>query len=386
MIQYIQLKSLISTLLFSFALVTFGLIRSCDKTEINEDPSQEIPVTHYKIDTLVKGLRNPWGIAFLPDGSLLFTERGGKLYFMSSPSSIPEEIIGMPAVASSGQGGLLDVKPHPDFENNRWIYITYAAREGNGAVTRMGRGKLVGLSLTSYEVIFSSIPVVSSSIHFGSRIVFDDEGFVYCGIGDRGRSDEAQNISNHLGTVVRMKEDGSPALDNPFSGNVNAAPHLYAFGIRNPQGMDIHPETREIWMHEHGPRGGDEINILRPGHNYGWPEVSHGVNYNGTPVGSGDSSRPGFTDPVHHWTPSIAPCGMAFYNGNVFPNWKNHLFVGALAGQHISRLEFNGSILVKETKHLNGFARFRAITTGPDGYLYFLTESPGLLCRLVPEI
>ncbi|HMQ08048.1 MAG TPA: PQQ-dependent sugar dehydrogenase [Saprospiraceae bacterium] len=361
--------------------------KGCDGDSLVEEKETEsYEQPPYIVDTLLTGLSNPWGLVFLPDESFLFTERSGRLYYMESVNASPVAIQGVPQVASVGQGGLMDVQIHPNFESEPWVYITYSVSLPGGYTTRLGRGYWEENHFSRFEVLFTAQPVLNTSVHFGSRIIFDDKGHVYCGIGDRGRPQLAQDISNHMGTVVRMKLDGSPADDNPFTGNPVAAPHIYAYGIRNPQGMAVHPETKEIWLHEHGPKGGDEVNLIKPGLNYGWAVVSHGVNYNGTAVGSGQSSGPGFADPLHYWTPSIAPCGMDFYTGGIFPDWKNSIFIGALAGQHISQLIFNGYELVSEKRHLQGFARFRAVTSGPDGFLYFLTESPGLLCRIKPDL
>ena len=350
-----------------------------------EQNGSEMPFTpvDLKLDTLISGLINPWGMDFLPNGNIIFTQRNGKMSILDANGTL-SELSGMPSIVSTGQGGLLDVILHPDYESNGWIYFSASASEGNGFSTALFRGKLNGLALEQVEKIFQSEPISTSGVHFGNRIVFDDQKHIYLCFGDRGSQALAQNNSNHAGTVVRLNEDGSIPSDNPFVGTNGAKAEIWSYGHRNPQGMVRHRETGEIWLHEHGPQGGDEINIIEKGQNYGWPLATFGINYNGTPV-SKDTFVEGTILPVYYWVPSIAPCGMDFYLSDSIPQWKGNLFIGALAGKHLNMLEVNGRTIVNETRLLQDFARFRCVRQGPDGYLYFLTEGPGLMCRFRPK-
>nr|MBS0038555.1 PQQ-dependent sugar dehydrogenase [Saprospiraceae bacterium] len=337
----------------------------------------------FYIDTLATGLQNPWGMEFLPDGRILICERPGRLRVYQNNRLSPVPIENLPEVWAHGQGGLLDVVIHPEYEQNGWIYLAYAAiGQGNNGNLAISRARLEGNRLTDVERIFHGQPHTSARVHFGTRLVFDDEGYLFFSIGDRGNSSNAQKLDNHNGKVLRIYDDGSVPQDNPFVNTAGALPEIWAYGSRNIQGMQIHPETRVLWSHEHGPKGGDEINIIKKGANYAWPKATYGVNYNGTTI-TDKTSLEGTEDPVLHWTPSIAPCGMDFVTSEQYPGWKNNILVGALAGQHIHRVSLSGDEVDETEKILQGFARFRAIVQGPDGYIYVLTEEPGLFLKIV---
>ncbi len=351
--------------------------------------SQEFNSEEHTIraEVVAKGLEHPWAVAFLPDGRILITERPGRIRIVRDGSLDPEPVSNVPAVYARNQGGLLDLVPHPEFASNGWIYLSYAVPDRGGARTALARGRIEGHALVDLEVLFEADNPASGGRHFGSRIVFGPEGMLYLTVGDRGESDEAQDLSNHNGTVVRLMDDGSVPADNPFFARPPALPEVYTFGHRNPQGIAVRPETGQIWLSEHGPRGGDEVNLLRAGANYGWPTITYGRAYSGFRIGEG-TAKAGLEQPVLHWTPSIAPSGSAFYDGDLFPNWKGNLFVGALKFRYLSRLELVGDAIVHEEQLLRGeFGRIRDVRQGPDGALYLLTDQPnGRLVRLSPPV
>lgn len=339
---------------------------------------------NYRVEVLAEGLQNPWGMAFLPDGRILIAERPGQMRIYADGQLLEESVGGMPPVWANGQGGLLDVVLHPDYDKNGWIYLGYARPGSRGGNTAISRVRLEGNQITEEELLFHGQPHTTAGHHFGTRILFDEDHYMFFTIGDRGVMENAQDLANHNGKMLRLHDDGRIPEDNPFVGHRNAMPEIWNYGHRNIQGMAWHPLTDELWTHEHGPRGGDEINIERPGENYGWPLATHGINYNGTII-TPDTTLPGMVDPILHWTPSIAPCGMAFVTSEHYPGWENSLLVGALAGKHIQRLVFDGEQLLHTERLLEGRARFRAISQGPDGYIYVLTEGPGEFFRIVPE-
>ncbi len=336
-----------------------------------------------RIDTLATGLENPWSMAFLPDGRILIAERPGRLRIFADGELKDTPVQGLPEIWANRQGGLLDVVLHPDYDENGWIYIAYAAPFDDGGNTAVSRGRLTGNSFTDMELIFQAEPATGSGQHFGTRIVFDEDNYLFTTVGDRGVMDNAQKLENHNGKVIRILDDGRVPPDNPFVNVEGAMPEIWSYGHRNIQGMSIHPETGVLWTHEHGPKGGDEINIIRKGLNYGWPEVTHGVNYNGSII-TPDTTKAGMEDPLYHWTPSIAPCGMTFVFSDKYPEWHGDILVGALAGRHIHRVILDGEKVTDTEYMLQDFARFRDLRTGPDGYIYVLTESPGLFFRIVP--
>lgn len=345
------------------------------------------------VETLADNLSHPWGIAFLPDGRMLVTERVGRLRLLDPDAPkgkrLSKPIKGVPKVAARRQGGLLDVALDPDFKNNRLIYLSYSEpRQGNRSATAVARGRLnkAETVLLSTQVIFRQQPPAKGGAHFGSRLVFARDGALFITTGDRYHlRDEAQDPSNHLGKVIRINRNGSLRTDNPNAEGKSWAPEIWSIGHRNAQGAAIHPETGELWTVEHGARGGDEINIPRKGRNYGWPVITYGRDYSGAKIGV-STHKEGMEQPVYYWDPSVAPSGMVFYTGEKFPNWAGNLFVGALAGMSLIRLELEGERVQIEERMLEGLdARIRDVRQGPDGYLYLLNDSDGRVLRLLPS-
>jgi glucose/arabinose dehydrogenase len=340
----------------------------------------------FRLAKLVGGLDHPWSVAFLPDGGMLVTERPGRLRVVRDGKLQPEPVAGVPAVYARGQGGLLDVALHPQFAQNGWVYLSYAEPGEGGASTALARAKLVQNRLEDLRVIFRQEPKTGTGVHFGGRIVFDRAGFLYLTLGERGEKDRAQRPDNHHGSVIRLHDDGRVPADNPFVGKTGWKPEKVDLGHRNQQGAALHPQTGVLWTHEHGPQGGDEVNIIRAGVNYGWPVITYGVNYgSGTKIGEG-THKEGMAQPLYYWVPSIAPSGMAFYTGDKFPKWQGDLFVGSLKFELLVRLKLDGDKVVKEERLIKGaIGRIRDVRMGPDGFLYLLTdESKGVLARLEP--
>jgi len=341
----------------------------------------------FRISSLVTGLENPWSVAFLPDGRFLITERAGRLRLVSSDFKLdPKPIDGLPEVISHGQGGLFDVVLHPQYAQNGWIYWAYNARGPGGWGTALARGKLQGQQMTDVQVLFSMQPKTRSGFHFGGRIVFDQAGFVYLTLGDRGDKDRAQKLDDHAGSVIRLHDDGRVPANNPFVKRAGALAEKWTLGNRNMQGAALHPQTGELWTHEHGPQGGDELNVMRSGLNYGWPVITYGVNYGlGTKIGEGQE-KPGMVQALKVWVPSIAPSGMAFVSGSQFPQWQGSLLIGALRGQMLVRLTLDGEKVVSEERLFQGRpGRIRDVRMGPDGLVYLLTDDvQGALLRIEP--
>jgi aldose sugar dehydrogenase len=341
----------------------------------------------FRLVTLVGGLQNPWSIAFLPDGRMLVTERPGRLRTVSSDFKLdPKPIEGLPRITASGQGGLFDVVLHPDYKDNGWIYLAYNGPGDGGWGTELMRGRLNGHRLVDTEVLFRMQPKSRAGQHFGGRIVFDRDGYVFLTLGDRGDMPRAQRMDDHAGSVIRLHDDGRVPEDNPFVNRRGAKPEKFTLGNRNMQGAALHPRTGELWTHEHGPQGGDEINIMRAGKNYGWPVITYGVNYGtGTKIGEG-THKEGMEQPLLHWTPSIAPSGMAFYTADKFPNWRGNLLVGALRHQLVMRVELDGEkVIGQEALIRNEIGRIRDVRVGPDGYVYLATDAGnGIIARLEP--
>lgn len=338
----------------------------------------------FRVTTVADGLSHPWGMAFLPDGRLLITERPGRVRVIRDGVLQSTPVGGLPDIAVAGQGGLLDIALHPDFSDNRWVYLSYAASGPGGYGTEVARGRFRGDRLEDLEVIFRALPKESGGRHFGSRLVFDHDGYLYITLGDRGHRPNGQDLSTHTGSIVRVHDDGSVPADNPFTGRER--PEIFTYGNRNVQGAALHPETGVLWAHEHGPQGGDELNIIESGKNYGWPVITYGANYGtGTKIGEG-THKTGMEQPLWYWDPSIAPSGMTFYTGDEFPRWRNNIFVGALAFELLARLEVDDGRIVKEERLLEGeYGRIRAVEQGPDGYLYLLTdERNGRVLRIEP--
>jgi glucose/arabinose dehydrogenase len=345
-----------------------------------------------RAETVVDGLEHPWALEFLPDGSALVTERVGRLRLVSPQGELSDPLSGVPEVDARDQGGLLDVALDPAFEENRLVYLSFAEPgEGGANSTAVARGRLSEdrTALEDVEVIFSQQPKLPSTMHFGSRLVFDGDGHLFITLGERSKEQfrgQAQDLGSHLGKIVRVNPDGSVPEDNPFANQEGALPEIWSYGHRNIQAAAMNPETGELWEIEHGPKGGDELNVPKPGANYGWPEVSFGVNYSGTPVGTGESDAPGFEDPIYQWTPVIAPSGMTFYTGESLPDWQGDLFVGGLASTALVRLELDGNSVVEEERILEQAGRrIRDVVVGPEGALFLVTdEDNGEIIRITP--
>ena len=341
-----------------------------------------------RVNVLTRGLSHPWSLAFLPDGRMLVTERRGRLYYVAADGTLdPTPIAGLPEqVAEAGQGGLHDVVPHPEFSRNRLVYFAYAGKGAGGYGTELARGRLDGHRLDGVEVLFRALPKSRGGRHFGGRVVFDGAGHVFLTLGDRGDRPRAQDLGDHAGSIVRLTEDGGIPADNPYVATAGARPEIFSLGNRNVQGAVMNPWTGELWAHEHGPQGGDEVNVIRAGVNYGWPVATYGRNYGlGTKIGEG-VHKEGMAPPLHQWTPSIAPSGMAFYDGDEFPGWRGSLLAGALKFRLLSRLEFEGERFVREERMLEDvIGRIRDVRVGPDGYVWLLNDaSDGVIARLEP--
>lgn len=355
--------------------------------------AQEVQTKEHRVRIveLVRGLEHPWSLALLPDGRWLVTERPGRLRVIAGGKLEPQPVAGLPRIDAQGQGGLLDVVAHPRFADNGWIYLTYAQRDERGRNgTELARGRLIGgpnaYRLADLQVLLRLEPKDGSGLHFGSRIAFDREGMLYVTFGDRGTMARAQRLDDLAGKIVRLTEDGRPAPGNPFAGLAGARPEIFSLGHRNVQGAALDPVTGALWAHEHGPQGGDELNLVKPGVNYGWPIVTYGVNYvTGTKIGEG-TEKPGLAQPVKYWTPSPALSGMAFYTGDKFPRWRGDALIGALRGQALIRVRLDGERFVEDEFMLRGaLPRIRDVRVGPDGFVYLLTDLPnGGILRLEP--
>jgi glucose/arabinose dehydrogenase len=348
----------------------------------------QAPAVEPRPVTVARGLVNPWALAFLPDGRMLVTERPGRLRIVGADGRLSEPVQGLPAVDAAGQCGLLDVVVDPKFAETKLVYWTFAEAGEGGNGTAVARGRLEGNRLADVQIIFRQLPKVSSSLHCGSRIVFAPDGRLFVGLGDRfSRKEDAQTLDNHLGKVVRIDPDGKVPADNPFVSTPGARPEIFSRGHRNIQGMALHPVTGELWESEHGPQGGDEINVIDAGRNYGWPLVTYGRNYGtGTRIGE-EGPRPGFEQPLKWWGPtSIAPSGMAFVTSDRYPGWKGNLLVGALRGEILLRLTLDGRRVTGEERLLKDMnARIRDVRQGPDGAIYIVTDgNDGRVIRLAP--
>lgn len=345
------------------------------------------PIT---VQVVAQGLTHPWGLAFLPGGRFLVTERGGQLRVVDAHGTVGPPLAGVPRVSAGGQGGLLDVVTDAAFERNRTLYFCFSEPGDGGNSTALARAELAAdaTQLSNVKVIFSQQPKVASSLHVGCRIAQPAPDLLFLTLGERfSRSDDAQTLDNHLGKVVRIHTDGRVPADNPFVKQAGARPEIWSYGHRNPQGATMAPDGR-LWIHEHGPMGGDELNLPTPGANFGWPLASFGLHYNGRAVGKGQPTQPGVTAPVHHWTPSIAPSGMAFVTSNRYgPGWQGNLMVGSLKFAYLARLALDGTRVVREHRLLTERGqRIRDVRQGPDGLLYVLTDAPnGELLRLLPR-
>lgn len=361
------------TLLAAFALGSPSMVYAA--------PSEQVITSHaaaFSLEEVATGLSNLWGMTFLPDGSMVVTERAGKMRVISKDGVVGEPVKGLPAIAVGGQGGLLDVVASPQFNSNRKIYFSYSEPSANGKTnsTAVSEAILVGNQLVSVKTIFSQKPKVNSAGHFGSRLVFADDGTLFITLGDRqSEKDKAQTLDNHIGKVVRINVDGSVPKDNPYINQKGALPEIWSYGHRNIQGAAIHPETRVLWTGEHGPQGGDEINITLAGKNYGWPVITYGENYGGGKIGEG-THKEGMEQPLYKWVPSIATAGFIFYTGDAFPEWKGNILMTSLKDKTLVRLTLDGDKVVSEERLLGKELkeRLRHVVQGPDGFVYLLTD------------
>jgi glucose/arabinose dehydrogenase len=340
--------------------------------------------TAFTSEKLYEGFNNPWGMTWLPDGRLLVTERAGEILVFKNDKFTGEKLSGVPEVVNRGQGGLLDIQLDPDFKTNGWIYIAYSKPMEDGASTAVTRFKLKGNQLIEKKDIFVAKPVLKADFHFGSRIVFDKAGYLYVSVGERGTQPKVQLLDNDHGKIHRIYPDGRIPTDNPFAGQAGASASIWTLGHRNPQGMVYDAANDRIWAVEHGPKGGDELNLIQKGKNYGWPKTSYGINYDGT-ILTEFKEMEGIENPARFWVPSIGPCGMAIVTSDKYSDWKGNLLVGALAFRHVARVQLDGTKYVTEEKLLQDIGRVRHVAQSPDGFIYVLTEGPGLLLKLVPK-
>ncbi|HEX9580510.1 MAG TPA: PQQ-dependent sugar dehydrogenase [Gemmatimonadales bacterium] len=379
----------------SLGLVATGLALGVVPPVSGQMPVQRSAFHDYRIVTVAEGLIHPWSIAFLPGGDVLVTERPGRLRVVRNGTLLADPVSGVPPVHAQGQGGLLDVVPHPNFATNRLLYLSYSKpyADGNGATTAVVRGRFENDRLTGVEQIFEAVS--RGAGHYGSRLAFDRNGFLFITVGDRQvppaenqESHPAQDLSNHHGTINRIHDDGRVPDDNPFVGRAGARPEIWSYGHRNPQGLAIHPETGDVWATEHGPQGGDELNLIRPGLNYGWPVVGYGVNYRSGATLHVGTHREGMEPPVHFWVPSIATSGLLVYTGDQFPGWKGNLLVGGMAGEQLARLTMDGQRVEIEETLVRRMGRVRDVRQGPDGYIYLAIDdrqgAPTAVVRLEP--
>lgn len=378
------LKSFASVLALGFF---FSACQSNGNSTNNTPPRDGTPVVSesasFYVDTLVENLENPWGITWLPDGRALVTERGGEILIIESDIYNGKKLQGFPETYVNGQSGILDIQTHPHYEDNGWIYVTYAKPGDGGGSTTLIRFKVEGDQIHELEELYQTTPLTTRGVHFGSRIIFDNDGYLYFSTGDRGVMENSQQLNNDMGKVHRLFDDGRIPEDNPFVNTAGANPSIWSYGHRNIQGMVYDSDNNIIYATEHGPRGGDELNIVEKGKNYGWPVITYGIDYSGAII-SDLTEKEGLEQPIHYWTPSIAACGLMFYTGDKFPNWKGNIFSGALALTHVARVEVANGNYVHEEKLLDGIGRVRQVAQSPEGYIYVLTEGPGMLLKLVP--
>lgn len=380
-----HLKSYMPRAAFYFFLGAVILVQGVISGKADADVTQSTDLYQVRVITVARGLENPWGLGFLPDGRMLVTERPGRLRIVDKTGTVSKPLAGVPEVFARGQGGLLDVALDPDFQENGYVYLSFVEPGKGGGGTAAGRGRLMEDRLEDFKVIFRQVPKADTRVHFGSRMVFSRDKKLFITIGERGQRERAQDFSIHRGQVVRVMPDGTVPGDNPFAGRQGYRPETWSHGHRNQQGAALHPVTGRLWTVDHGARGGDEINIPLKGRNYGWPVISYGRHYSGLKIGEG-TRKEGLEQPVYYWDPSIAPSGMAFYTAERFSAWKGNLLVGALKGRMLVRLELKGEKVVGEERMLQGLKeRIRDVRQGPDGLVYLLTDSrDGRLLRLEP--
>ncbi|NMH88617.1 PQQ-dependent sugar dehydrogenase [Flavivirga algicola] len=370
--------------IFSILSIIFMSCMSCAQQTESEVKAETSTTNKYTTVAVVSDLNIPWGMAFLQDGSMLITEKTGELIHFKNGTKT--NIEGVPEIYLRGQGGLMDIKLHPDYENNGWIYISYASPEGegNGGNTAILRAKLDNNTLVDKKVLYKAEPNTKGGRHWGSRIEFDNEGYLYFSVGDRANRDvNPQDITRDCGKIYRLNDDGSIPKDNPFINTANAKTAIYSYGHRNPQGMTKNPSTGEIWINEHGPQGGDEINIVQKGKNFGWPVISYGINYDGTAF-TDITEKEGMEQPLFYWVPSIAPSGMTFISSDKYPDWKGSTLVGSLKFEYLERLVLENNKVVKREKLFEDIGRVRNVIEAPDGYIYVAVEGKGIV-KIVPE-
>lgn len=348
-----------------------------------QDPIKSEKLT-FNMEIIETGINVPWGMEFLPNGDILVTEKSGQIKVIRNGKVQEQEITGVPKVYARGQGGLFDLQLHPKYAENGWIYISYSAPnpDGNGGMTHIMRAKLKGNALTDQEVLFKGAPYTTSGVHFGGRMEFGKDGYLYFSIGERGEKEKAQSLETYNGKVYRIKDDGTIPTDNPFYNTPGAIKAIYSYGHRNPQGLRLHPQTGELWETEHGPMGGDELNIVRKGKNYGWPKVTFGIDYNGAII-SKDTTLPGIEAPIFYWKPSIATSNLVFVTGNKYPSWKGNVLVCGMVLQRLERLELNGDQVTHREILLDKIGRVRNVEQGPDGFIYVSVEG-GKIIKIVP--
>lgn len=346
--------------------------------------------TPYEVTIIADGLSSPWAVTSLPDGRLIITEKAGALRIATTTGELSNPITGFPEVDDRNQGGLLDVAPAPDFETSRMLYFTFAEKTAQGSLTAVGKGRLSAneKQIENFQVIFRAIPYYDNSMHFGSRIVFDNNGNLFVSTGERSdpaTRPKAQLLDNGYGKVMHITPDGKPVGGNPFINTEGALPEIYSYGHRNPQGLAIHPSTQELWLSEMGPRGGDEINLIKPGRNYGWATITYGIEYSGETIGEGITQKEGFEQPVYYWDPVLSPSGMTFYSSEIIPEWQNNLFIGGLGSKHIARIVLKNNKVIGEERLLTDEnQRFRDVGEGKDGALYAVTDE-GRLYRIAKK-
>ncbi|MCU7548208.1 PQQ-dependent sugar dehydrogenase [Chitinophagaceae bacterium LB-8] len=372
-------------------VISLSSVLACEPSNGNEDinrdtntPADTTQWSGFTVQKLYDQFRNPWGMAWLPDGRLLITERSGEILVFKDDKFTGEKLSGVPAVFNKGQGGLMDIQLHPNYAQNKWIYITYSKPGPGGAATAVMRFKLEGNQMVEQQDIFVAKPYLPADFHFGSRVVFDKNGFLYVSVGERGTQPKVQQLDNDHGKIHRIYDDGRVPADNPFAGQKDAKASIWTYGHRNPQGMVYDAANDRIWEIEHGPKGGDELNLIQKGKNYGWPKTSYGINYDGT-ILTEYKEMEGVENPVRYWVPSIAPCGMMLVTSKRYPEWKGNLLIGALSFRLIARVELSGTKFVKEEDLIKDMARVRHVAQSPDGYIYAITEGPGLLLKLAPN-
>jgi aldose sugar dehydrogenase len=372
----------------ALATVSAAVFLMCTPVQKSDDTLNVFPADEVKMEVAVSGLKMPWSMTFLPNGDMLVTERTGQLRLVQNGQLHPDPIKGLPEITYKGQGGLLDVALHPNYAQNDWIYFSYASpaqsgEEGSGFTSAFMRAKLKNHELVEKQVIFRAKPNVNTNHHFAGRIVFDRAGYMYLTVGDRGKKEQAQLLTNHQGKVMRLNDDGSVPKDNPFVGRTDALPEIFSYGHRNPQGLTLNAETGELWEHEHGPQGGDEINIPRAGKNFGWPAITFGIDYDNSII-SNDTARVGMEQPITYYKPSIAPCGMTFLKGTKFKAWQGNLLVGSLKFNYLKRCVVKNNKIVSQETIFDKIGRVRDIREAPNGDIYVVVENTGSIMKISP--